>query len=363
MLNFMDSTRYNRQIILPEVGHNGQDKLQQASVLIVGLGGLGAAVLPYLAGAGIGTIGLIDDDVIELSNLQRQLIYKTESVGKSKVAEAKIRALEINPNLDIQVFFEKITSHNALSLLSQYDIIVDGTDNLSTKYLINDACLVCNKPFVYGSVYKFEGQVAVFNYKKGPTYRCVFPEDTAAVKSCNEAGVLGVSVGIIGLFQANEVLKMILGIGDILSGKLLIYNCLTTQQQKFEIAVKETVLMDKKTFNQKYNLASGINFEVSVEEALEQINNSDALFLDVRNPDELPKFKAKNCIQIPLSQLETMYDKLDVNKKIIVLCQSGVRSKAAVAFLLKKEITTAVSIIGGMNAIVKFNNIETVLVS
>ena len=206
----MDEARYNRQMILPEIGENGQEKLHQAKVLIIGVGGLGAAILPYLVASGVGEIGIVDDDVIAVSNLQRQVIYKTESVGKSKVLEAKDMALALNPNVKINAVQEKLNAKNALQLFECYDIIVDATDNLKTKYLINDACCVLNKPFVYGSVFRFEGQVSVFNYKNGPTYHCLFPEQESQVLNCNDAGVLGISVGIIGLWQANEVLKIIL---------------------------------------------------------------------------------------------------------------------------------------------------------
>lgn len=359
----METTRYNRQLILPEVGESGQEKLKQAKVLLIGLGGLGAAVLPYLAAAGIGELGLIDDDVIEVSNLQRQVIYKTASVGNSKVSAAKKMALELNPNLKIEAFFEKITAKNAISLFEQYDIIVDGTDNLNTKYLINDACCVANKPFVYGSVYRFEGQVSVFNYQEGPTYRCLFSEETAAVRNCNEAGVMGISVGIIGMFQANEVLKIVLGIGEVLSGKLLVYNMLNNEQQKFEFSKNDYGNFDRTAFENKYNKATTRNLEIPASVALEKINNPNVVFLDVRNPEEFPKLQIENCIQISLSELETQLHQLDPNSKIIVFCQSGIRSKTAVEILKNHQFTSALSIIGGMNAMTKFEPNETVFVS
>lgn len=359
----METTRYNRQLILPEVGESGQEKLQQAKVLLVGLGGLGAAVLPYLAAAGIGEIGLIDEDVIEVSNLQRQVIYKTASVGNSKVEEAKNRALELNPTLKINAIVERVNGKNALSLFEYYDIIVDGTDNLSTKYLINDACCVTNKPFVYGSVYKFEGQVSVFNYQNGPTYRCVFPEENATVPNCNEAGVMGISVGIIGMFQANEVLKMVLEIGEVLTGKLLVYNMLNSEQQKFEFSKKQTIKTDKTTFDHKYNVATTRNFEIPVSVAMEQINQPEVVFLDVRNLEESPKLAQSNCIQIPLSELEQELHQLNPQSKIIVFCQSGIRSKTAVALLRKNQFISAFSIMGGMNAMTKFEPNETLFVS
>ena len=241
----METNRYNRQIILQEIGINGQEKLSNAKVLIIGVGGLGSAVLPYLAAAGIGEIGIIDDDTIDVTNLQRQVIYKTNAVGKSKVLEAREMVLNLNPSIKVNAIAEKLDAKNAISLFEQYDIMVDATDNLNTKYLINDACCATNKPYVYGSIYRFEGQVSVFNYKNGPTYRCLFPNEANGTSDCNEAGVLGVSVGTIGMFQANEVLKMILGIGEILSGKLLVNNMLDNEQQKFEFTkiIHEIILI------------------------------------------------------------------------------------------------------------------------
>lgn len=347
----METARYNRQIILPEVGIEGQQKLQQAKVLIVGAGGLGVAVLPYLAAAGIGEIGIIDDDSIEVTNLQRQVIYKSSSVGKSKVLEAKAMALELNPSIKINAFTEKLDSKNAILLFEQYDIMVDATDNLNTKYLINDACGVTNKPFVYGSVYKFEGQVSVFNYKNGPTYRCLFPEENSEVKNCKDAGVMGISVGIIGMFQANEVLKMVLGIGELLSGKLLVYNMLNNEQQKFDFSKKAMNAIDIVAFENKYTAVETATIEIDATLALEQISNPAVVFLDVRNADEYPKITTKNGIQIPLARLESELHQLDVNATLFVFCQSGIRSKKAVEILRNNNFRNAKSIVGGAKAL------------
>ena len=359
----METARYNRQIILPEVGTNGQEKLQNAKVLIIGIGGLGSAVLPYLAAAGIGEIGIIDDDIIDVSNLQRQVIYKTNSVGNSKVFEAAAMALSLNPSIRINAIAEKLDSKNAISLFEQYDIMVDATDNLNTKYLINDACCLTNKPFVYGSIYKFEGQVSVFNYENGPTYRCLFPEEKTVVKNCNEAGVLGVSVGIIGMFQANEVLKMVLGIGELLLGKLLVYNMLNNDQQKFEFYKTNEIIIDKLFFKNKYTSIEKQSIEISVNLALEQINNPEVIFLDVRNFNEIPKNTIKNSIQIPLNSLENELHKLDINKELYVFCLSGIRSKMAVEILKKNNFKKVKSIIGGVKALGKMVYKETISVS
>jgi sulfur-carrier protein adenylyltransferase/sulfurtransferase len=350
----METTRYNRQIILPEVGTNGQEKLLQSKVLIIGVGGLGSAVLPYLVAAGVGEIGIIDDDKIDVSNLQRQVIYKTNAVGKSKVLRAKEMALALNPLIKINAIAEKLNPKNAISLFEQYDIMVDATDNLNTKYLINDACWVTKKPFVYGSIYKFEGQVSVFNYKNGPTYRCLFPEKTNDSSNCNEVGVLGTSVGLIGMFQANEVLKMILEIGEILSGKLLVYDLLTNEQQKFEFCKTVLQTMDLQDFEKKYASDKSSVIEIFAAVAFEQINNPQVVFLDVRNGDEIPKINIENSIQIPLDNLETELWKLNFDSTIYVFCQSGIRSKKAVEILINHNFKNAKSIIGGAKSLAKF---------
>lgn len=347
----METNRYNRQIILPEVGINGQEKLSNAKVLIIGVGGLGSAVLPYLAAAGIGEIGIIDHDTIDVTNLQRQVIYKTNAVGKSKVLEAAEMVLALNPSIKINPIAEKLDAHNAISLFEYYDIIVDATDNFNTKYLINDTCCVTNKPFVYGSIYRFEGQVSVFNFENGPTYRCLFLNEANSASDCNDAGVLGISVGIIGMLQANEVFKMVLGIGEILSGKLLVYNMLNNEQQKFEFSKTQNSSIDKLSFENKYLGIENAPIEIEASAALKQINNPNSIFLDVRNWDQYPKIAIKNCSQIPLSILENELNQLDSNATFFVFCQSGIRSKIAVEILMKHNFKNAKSIVGGAKAL------------
>ncbi len=357
----MEKTRYNRQIILPEVGIDGQEKLSNAKVLIIGVGGLGSAILPYLAAAGIGEIGIIDDDRIDVTNLQRQVIYKTSSIGKSKVLEAEKMALALNPSIKINAIAEKLDVKNAISLFEHYDIMVDATDNLHSKYLINDASCVTNKPFVYGSIYRFEGQVSVFNYENGPTYRCLFPEEANVSSNCTDAGVLGISAGMIGMFQANEVLKMILGIGEILSGKLLLYNMLNNEQQKFEFSKTQTTTIDQLYFQNKYLGIGNKVLEMEASIALEQINNPNTVFLDVRNFDEQPKIRIENCIQIPLPILENEIHQLDSNATFLVFCQSGIRSKIAVEILMRHHFKNAKSIVGGAKMLIKLLDSTTVL--
>lgn len=342
-----ETSRYNRQIILPEIGDVGQYKLLKSKVLVIGAGGLGAAILPYLAGAGVGEIGIVDDDFIEISNLHRQVIYKSSAVGKGKAAEAKAMILELNPLINVNVFSEKLSAKNAISLFENYDIIVDATDNIAIKYLINDACLATHKPLVYGSIFRFQGQVSVFNYQNGPTYRCLYPDENNSALNCEDAGVIGVSVGIIGMLQANEVIKMILGVGEVLSGKILVYNILKNEQQKYDFEKSSDLEMTKEDFEQKYDSSENQVEEIKFVLILDEIENDEVLFLDVRNEDELPKINLKNTLQIPLINLENEIKKLNANQTIYVFCQSGIRSKIAVELLQKHQFKNIKSIAGG----------------
>jgi len=341
------SNRYNRQMILPEIGDEGQYKLLKSKVLVIGAGGLGAAILPYLAAAGVGEIGIVDNDVIEISNLHRQVIYKSSAVGKSKAEEAKLMTSELNPQIKVNAIQEKLSGKNAISLFEKYDIIVDATDNIFIKYLINDACLVTNKSMVYGSIFRFQGQVSVFNYQNGPTYRCLYPDQNNNALNCQDAGVIGISVGIIGMLQANEVLKMILGTGVVLSGKILVYNILNNEQQKYDFDKSDVLLMTKETFEEKYNRIENEVEEIDFETVFDEINNDEVLFLDVRNEDEVPEISLKNKTQIPLLHLENEIEKLDKNQTIYVFCQSGIRSKIAAELLQKHEFKNIKSIAGG----------------
>lgn len=335
------SNRYNRQTILPQVGDAGQEKLSAAKVLVVGAGGLGCAVLPYLVSTGVGTLGIIDHDVVDESNLQRQILYKESSVGKSKVEEAKKFLTGLNSSVHIQTYNTKLDAKNAIDLFGNYDIIVDATDTIGIRYLINDASIITGKPFVYGSVFKFEGQVSVFNYKSGPTYRCLYPNKNAVVQNCTEAGVMGVVVGTTGMLQANEVIKMILGIGEILSGELLIYNNLTNDQHKFKFQKSTSIVVDGEFFQNEY-----LN-QPEVEIAAESALNKKCIFLDVREPHETPKLELKNSIQIPLSQLKNKLNSLDKEGEIILYCQSGIRSLQAVHLLREHKFKNVKSVQGG----------------
>ncbi|WP_396600839.1 molybdopterin-synthase adenylyltransferase MoeB [Algibacter sp. R77976] len=341
--------RYNRHIILSEIGQEGQDKISNAKVLVVGAGGLGCPVLQYLTAAGIGTIGIIDFDVVDISNLQRQVLYGSSSLGHNKAIAAKSRLDDLNNEISIIAYPEQLTHKNAIPLFSQYDIIVDGSDNFETRYLVNDACIITNKPLVFGAIYKFEGQVSVFNYSNGPSYRCLFsnPPKKDTVPNCSEIGVLGVLPGIIGSMQANEVLKIVLGIGNVLTGKLLCYNALTSQTSTLKInrneAQIQSVLIDKDSFE---NRNSQVNCEVETPtiSVTELLSTENIQFIDVRELNELPKVKGIKVISIPLSQLENNLNKIESDKKKVLFCQSGIRSKRAVTILQDANITNCFSL-------------------
>lgn len=336
--------------MLTEIGETGQFKLSKAKVLIIGAGGLGAAILPYLAGAGVGEIGIVDHDCIEISNLHRQVIYKISALGNYKAEEAKSMIAELNPFVKVNAVTEKLSGKNAIALFEKYDIIVDATDTISIKYLINDACLVTNKPMVYGSVFRFQGQVSVFNYQNGPTYRCLYPDENSTAANCEDAGAIGTSVGIIGMLQANEVIKMILEIGEVLKGKILVYNILNNDQQKYDFDKSDVQSINKEIFDKKYAIKENQIEEVNFESVLDEINNVEVLFLDVRNEDEFPKINLKNGIRIPLMNLENEIEKLNKNQTIYVFCQSGIRSKMAVELLQKHQFKNIKSIVGGVLA-------------
>lgn len=323
------ANRYIRQTNLPQVGDEGQQKLSQARVLVIGAGGLGCAILPYLVAAGVGTIGVVDGDAIETSNLHRQVLYTEKNVGKLKVVVAHKKLRKQNSTLKINAYPEFLDAHLALDLFPNYDIIVDATDTIGMRYLINDACVLTHKPFVYGSVYRFEGQVSVFNYQNGPTYRCLFKNEKGIVQNCTEVGVLGTTVGLVGMLQASEVLKMILGTGNVLSGKLLMYNALTSSQDIFNFKKDITLNIDEAFYDNEY-FTQQID-EISAAKALE----AAVILLDVREWEEQPQIEHEKVIQIPLSVLENEWTKLDSQKEIALFCQSGKRSLQACKLLQK----------------------------
>ena len=356
-------SRYSRHIVLDEIGQAGQEKISKAKVLVIGAGGLGCPALQYLTAAGIGTIGIIDFDSVEESNLQRQILFGTSSIGVNKAIAAKNRLEDLNPTIHIRAYPEKLTPKNALELFESYDIIVDGTDNFAARYLINDASILAKKPVVYGAIYKFEGQVSVFNYQNGPSYRCLFatPPKAGSVPNCSEVGVLGVLPGIIGTMQANEVLKMVLGFDNVLSGKLFCFNAKTSETITLKIKKSVSEIENVKTIEGSSSDYISESFcespvaEISVEEAI-QLGNCQ--FVDVRELGEKPTVLLSNCIQIPLRNLEQELDRIDSEKNKILFCQTGIRSRAAVEILQKHNQHNCYNLKGGAETILAYQKLE-----
>jgi|YNPMSStandDraft_1061717.scaffolds.fasta_scaffold10466_1 adenylyltransferase/sulfurtransferase len=332
--------KYKRQIIIPEIGVDGQEKLKNAKVLVVGAGGLGCPVIIYLSSIGIGHLGVIDFDFVDISNIHRQILYTYEDIDKPKclVIEEKIK--KVNPNINIYPYFIRLNKENALSIINNYDIVVDCSDNFPTKFLINDACVILNKPFVFGAVERFEGHISVFNYKNGPTYRCFLNEepDPFEVPTCSEAGILGVVPGIIGTMQAMEVVKIIINKGEILSGKIMVVNFLNNEYYFFEIQRNENVanVTELKDYYETCNYDDTGLKKISIEELYKKINsNQDIQLIDVRDEYEID-IKLPNSENIPLYKLQESYTKIDNNKEVIFYCNYGIKSVIAVKYLEKK---------------------------
>jgi molybdopterin/thiamine biosynthesis adenylyltransferase/rhodanese-related sulfurtransferase len=361
--------RYSRHLLIPDVGLEGQRKLKAASVLIVGTGGLGSPVALYLAAAGIGHIGMVDYDVVDRTNLQRQVIHGTSSVGKLKVESAKSRLLDLNPDIQVDAYNEAFTSQNAMVIAANYDLIVDGSDNFPTRYLTNDLCVLTGKANVYGSVYRFDGQVSVFDARQGPCYRCLFPEPPppGLVPSCAESGVLGILPGTIGSLQATEALKLILGIGEPLIGKLLLYNA---QDMSFEFVrlhknptckacgenPSVTGLIDYDAFcgvpgREVETGSAGDQWDITPLELDEKLRSGEAFCLvDVREPHELIISHIEGVTNIPLGQLAMRSIELDPQDEIVLICKAGVRSTRALHILLGAGFPKLHNLKGGMNA-------------
>jgi len=342
-------TRYNRHIILPEIGLEGQEKLKQAKVLVIGAGGLGCPVLQYLVAAGVGHIGIVDDDKVDESNLQRQILYSTWDIGKSKAITAFEKLSAQNPYCQLKAYPVRLNNGNALEILKDYDIVVDGTDNFPTRYLVNDACVILDKPLVFGSVFKFEGQVAVFNYNGSATYRCLYPQPPAAdeVPNCSEIGVLGVLPGIVGVIQANEVIKMITETGEVLSNKLLRLDALSMSFDTFSFSLNPS----NKEINSfsDYEEFCGVGVrEITADELKEKISqHEDIQIIDVREPAE---YEIRNIggTLIPLASLADNLDKIRLDVPVIVHCQGGGRSKKAAKLLQEKGYNNVLSLKDGV---------------
>lgn len=361
--------RYSRHLILPEIGLDGQKRLKAASVLCIGTGGLGAPLLLYLAAAGIGRIGIVDFDVVDHSNLQRQVIHGTSWVGKPKIESAKNRILEINPSCQVDLYETRISSENALEIVEPYDIVVDGTDNFPTRYLVNDACVLLNKPNVYGSIFRFEGQATVFNYEGGPNYRDLYPEPPppGMVPSCAEGGVLGILPGIIGVIQATETVKIITKTGTTLSGRLLLYNALEMKFRELKLRPNPERPVIEKLID--YEEFCGIPQakmaeaqqqaaipEMTVQELKQLIDSGadDFVLLDVRNPNEYEIAKIPGSVLVPLPDIENgsgveQVKQLLNRHKLIAHCKLGGRSAKALG-ILKDAGLEGTNVKGGITA-------------
>ncbi|MGA2898703.1 MAG: molybdopterin-synthase adenylyltransferase MoeB [Candidatus Acidiferrales bacterium] len=361
-------TRYSRHLIMPEVGMDGQLKLKQAKVLCIGTGGLGAPLGLYLAAAGVGRIGLVDFDKVDLSNLQRQILFDTNDIGRPKIEAATNRLRNLNPDIQIDNFETRLTSENALDILKDYDIVVDGTDNFPTRYLVNDACVILGKPNVYGSIFRFEGQITIFGYPGGPCYRCLYPEPPppGLVPSCAEGGVLGVLPGIVGAIQAAETLKLIIGKGEPLVGRLLLFDALAMRFRELKLRKNPecpvcgghptiTKLIDYEEFcgirgEESASPAQAVVPEISPRELKARLDRGDDLFiLDVREPHEFQICNLGGHL-IPLGELSRRVNELDSSREIVAHCRSGKRSAEAVEFLRSAGFRKVLNLKGGILA-------------
>ncbi len=368
-LNHAEILRYSRHLLIPEVGLSGQKMIKAASVLVIGTGGLGSPVALYLAAAGVGRIGLVDYDRVDSSNLQRQVIHGTSQLGNLKVTSARQRMLDINPDIQVEVYNEPFTSANAMQIAQDYDILIDGTDNFPTRYLSNDVSVLLGKPNVYGSIYRFDGQVSVFDAREGPCYRCLFPEPPppGLVPSCAEGGVLGVLPGTIGTLQATEALKLILGIGETLKGRLLLFNALDMSFDFVNLRKNPnckicgpnpevTELIDYEEFcgvpgHDHEEGSVGGDWDIEVGQLAEQLEQGQQIhLLDVREPHELEISQLEGADLIPLGQLAARLSELDSAEEMVVFCKGGTRSARALELLASAGFRKVKNLKGGINA-------------
>jgi len=366
-LDAAEVRRYSRHLILPEVGIKGQEKLKKARILMIGTGGLGSPVGLYLAAAGVGTLGLVDFDVVDESNLQRQVLFGQKDVGRPKIEAAAERLRDVNPHISVETYETRLTSDNALELFADYDIIIDGTDNFHTRYLVNDACVLTGKPNVYGSIFRFEGQASIFWGAQGPCYRCLFPEPPppGLVPSCAEGGVLGVLPGIIGGLQANEALKLVLGQGDSLIGRLVLFDALKLKFRELKLRKDpecplcsenptQTTLIDYQDFcglkeEAEMELPEGIHMQV--QDLKGRMDGGQAItVLDVRNPPEYEICRIEGSTFIPLPELSDRLGELNKDQPIVVHCHHGPRSTRATLFLRQQGFQQTWNLAGGIGA-------------
>ncbi len=368
-LSHQEIHRYSRHLLIPDVGLEGQRQLKASSALVVGTGGLGSPVSLYLAAAGIGRIGLVDYDVVDFTNLQRQIIHGESRLGELKVESARDRMLDLNPEIQVDIYNEFLNSENAFKIAEPYDLIIDGTDNFPTRYLINDLCVLTGKPNVYGSIFRFDGQASVFYAEEGPCYRCLFPEPPppGLVPSCAEGGVLGVLPGTIGSLQATEALKLLLGIGEPLIGKLLLYDALDMSFQTVKLKKNPdckvcgenpqvTELIDYEAFcgvpaHDHEEGSAGERWDITARELEKRLQaNAPPRLIDVREPHELEISRLEEAELIPLGQLASRLSELDSAEEIVLFCKSGTRSTRALEILASAGFKKIKNLKGGINA-------------
>lgn len=368
-LSHTEILRYSRHLLMPEVGLEGQRRLKASSVLLVGTGGLGSPAGMYLAAAGVGRLGLVDYDVVDFTNLQRQIVHGTSSLGERKVASARRRLLDINPAIEVETFDEPLTSESAMRIAKGFDLILDGTDNFPTRYLVNDLCVLTHRPNVYGSIFRFEGQVSVFWADRGPCYRCLFPEPPppGLVPSCAEGGVFGVLPGTIGALQATEALKVLLEIGEPLIGTLLLFDALAMTFDRVRLRKNPacmvcsaqpevTTLIDYEAFcgvpgHDRGNSGLAIEWEISPRELASRLANGDRVqLIDVREPHELHISALPNATPIPLGSLAARMHELDSAEEMVFFCSGGTRSARAVELLAGAGFRKVKNLRGGINA-------------
>lgn len=358
--------RYGRHLVLPEVGREGQLRLKESKVLVVGLGGLGAPVALYLAAAGVGTLGIVDDDEVEVSNLQRQILYGESDVGRLKTRVAQARLSDLNPHVEIIPHETRLARENALEILEPYDLVVDGSDNFPTRYLINDAAVLLGKPDVYGAIHRFEGQVGVFDARAGACYRCLFdePPPPELAPSCAEAGVLGVLPGIVGSLQANETIKLILGIGRSLTSRLVVLDALEMRIREVSVPKnpacpvcaenpRQTELIDYEAFCSGGAAAAEAEpeFDITPEQLQRRLGSGAALSLiDVRTPEEFAIAHLEGTRLIPLQQLAARVDEISAEDEVVVYCHTGQRSAYATRWLRERGFRRARNLLGGIDA-------------
>lgn len=346
--------RYSKQIALPEIGDKGQQKLMKSKVLVIGAGGLGCPVLQYLAAAGIGTIGIVDGDVVDETNLHRQTLYNPSEVGQKKVEVAKKKLESLNPEVYVVVFDSYVNSNNAIELVENFDLVVDATDSIAARYLINDVCVQLEKPFVYGAIHKFEGQVSVFNYKDGPTYRCLFPNQTNEEEppTCNDAGVIGMLPSIIGTYQAMEVVKVILGIGEPLTGKLLTVNLLNNSSAVFNFQRnKEHIQIAKEVCVGADEVELVGPQSIEIDSILNWIDVGKTFqIIDVRTLTEKPRLEFENVIDAPFSELKSLMNAIDKSLPTVVVCQHGRTSLRAIEILKRNFQAPLYNLKNGVSA-------------